>query len=468
MNPNLIKKFFKLTLNKNLVNLFYIFFFISLILVFLAIYFQPFVGDDHIIQEKVLNNITFNEYFNHMYSSWSARFSLIFISYWIYSDNLNLVIYKLSIIPLFLLTFHFFLKKFINSKIKFFSIDFIILFICLWFIYPAIDETIIWTAGSFSYLIPLLFSIFYLSLFNQTDYNDKKNIFVNFFYLIFSFLAGSSHMQVFVGCFVVSSYFMFLYYKKNKKVFRQLVLFYILFLLGGAFSLSAPGNFERLEVVSFDASIISIIYKSVLFIISSVFYLGDVQSSLIYFLLIILLFVFFSKKNSIKILSNKSNFVWIFAFLFSLIFMITATNAISTRTIFFPIFFLTVFFLKIIFLKYDLNYQLKIKNVIFYILVILFFLESFLGSVTNYVYKKEYNERINIINNTRNNSEDYAEVPHYTIIPSRLTYILTPEQDKNDLDRLSKFNKIKIEYKYNANLPRSKNIRKNIKFFFNN
>ena len=55
MNPNLIKKFFKLTLNKNLVNLFYIFFFISLILVFLAIYFQPFVGDDHIIQEKVLN-----------------------------------------------------------------------------------------------------------------------------------------------------------------------------------------------------------------------------------------------------------------------------------------------------------------------------------------------------------------------------------------------------------------------------
>ncbi len=463
MNPIFIKKFLNLILNKNLINLFYVFFFISLIFIFLAIYFQPFAGDDLIIEAQVLDSINFSEYFNNVYTNWSARFSFIFISYWIYSDNLNLVLYKLSIIPLFLVTFYFFLRKIINIKIKFVSIDFIILFICLWFIYPVIDEAIFWTAGSLSYLIPLLFSIFYLSLFNQIN-NEKKNVFVIFFYLVSSFLTGSSHMQVFVGCFVVSSYFIFLYYKKNKKIFMQLLGFYILFLLGGAFSLSAPGNFERLEVVAFETSIISTIYKSVLFIITSIFYLGDVQSSLIYFLLIILLFSFFSKKNSIKILRNKSDFVWVFAFLFSLIFMITATDAMNTRTIFFPIFFLTIFFLKIIFLKYDPNYQLKIKNIIFYILVILFFLESFLGSVTNYAYKKEYDVRMNIINDTKINSQNYAEISHYTIIPSRLTYMLTPEQDRNYLNMLSESNKIKI--KYNESFPRSKNIRKSIKFFF--
>ena len=110
MNPIFIKKFLNLILNKNLINLFYVFFFISLIFIFLAIYFQPFAGDDLIIEAQVLDSINFSEYFNNVYTNWSARFSFIFISYWIYSDNLNLVLYKLSIIPLFLVTFYFFLR----------------------------------------------------------------------------------------------------------------------------------------------------------------------------------------------------------------------------------------------------------------------------------------------------------------------------------------------------------------------
>ena len=158
------------------------------------------------------------------------------------------------------------------------------------------------------------------------------------------------------------------------------------------------------------------------------------------------------------------NYVWYLAFLFSLICMIPAINTVTTRVIFFPIFFLTIFFLKIIFLKYDPNYQSKIKNIFFYILVTLFFLESFLGSLTNYAYKKEYDVRTYKIKDAKVNSLEYIEVSHYTIIPSRITYMLNPEHDQNDLNNLSKINEIKINY--NKNLPRTKNIRKNIKFFF--
>lgn len=464
MYPILIKKLLNIVLNKSVVNLFQVFFFIGLIFACLAIYFQPFVGDDHVYEASVLNSKNFKDYFYYQYSNWTGRFTLIIISYLIYSDNLNLVFYKLSIIPLLTITFYFFLKKIINIKVKFFSVDFIILFICLWFIYPAIDETIIWTIGSTTYLIPLLFSIFYLSLFDQINNNYNKNIITNFFYLISSFLAGSSHMQVFVGCFVISSYFMFKYFKKNKRIFYHLLVFYILFLLGGFISLSAPGNFERLGVVGYEASLISTIYKSVLFIATSVFYLGDTQSSLIYFLLIILLFCFFSKKISIDILREKSHYVWIFAFLISLICMVPAINVVTTRVIFFPIFFLTIFFLKIIFLNYDPNYQLKTKNFTFYILVMLFFLESFLGTLTNYAYKKEYDTRMNIIKDAKINSEVHVEVSHFEVIPSRLTYMLHPKHDSKDLKNLARLNEIKI--KYNDNFPRSKNIRKNIKFLF--
>ena len=463
MPPTLITKLKNLILNKNLVNLFYVIFLFGLIFICSAIYFHPLVGGDYHYRDAVISSLNFSDYFNYQYFNWAGRFSKILLSYWVFSNSLNLVLYKLFIIPLILVTFYFFLKKIINIKIEFFSIEFVILFICLWFIFPAIDETIFWITGSFIYLIPLLFSIFYLGLFNETDDKEKRNIFTNIFYLISSFLAGSSQLQAFVGCFVVSSYFIFLYYKKNTYRFKRLLPFYIVFLVGGAVFIFAPGNYERLENPNFESSIISTIYKSVLFIATSIFYLGDVQSSLIYFLLIFLLFVLFSKKTPIKILSNKSNYIWILAFLFSLVSMIPAINAITTRVIFFPIFFLTIFFLKVIFFKYDSNKQLKIKNISFYILVMLFILESFLGSLTNYVYKKEHDIRMNTIKDAKINNQDYAVISHYTIIPSRLTHMLNPIHDQNYMNGISKKNQIKI--KYNDNLPRSKNIRKNLKFY---
>jgi len=464
MHPTLLKKILNLVLNKNLVNFYYIIFFLSLSFIFFAIYFHPHVGDDYYFIQSVSDYPNFIEYFIHWYFNWTGRFLQSFLSFWLFSNNLNLIIYKFFLLPSILLTFYFYLKKIINIKIKFLSIDFIILFICFWFIYPAIDETIFWTSGSINYVIPLFFSIFYLGLFNEIAKKNKKNIFVFIFYSTSSFLAGSSHLQTFSGCFVVSSFLMFLYYKENINKFKSLLVFYVLFLVGGLVLISAPGNFERLGNFSFETSALSTIYKLILFITSSVFYLGDTQSSLIYFLLIILFYFLFLKKMSIKFLMNKSNYIWLAAFFFSLICTIPAINSINTRVIFFPIFLLTTFFLNIIFFRYNPNYQLRIKKIIFYFLVMIFFLESFLGGLTNYVYKKENEIRINIIENAKAKSLNQAVVPHYTIIPSRLTYMHTPKQDKDFLNNLSKV--YQIEIKYDESFPRSKDIKKDIKFYF--
>ena len=94
----------------------------------------------------------------------------------------------------------------------------------------------------------------------------------------------------------------------------------------------------------------------------------------------------------------------------------------------------------------------------------IFFLESFLGSLTNYVYKKENEIRINIIKNAKARSVNKVVIPHYTIIPSRLTYMHTPQQDKEFLNNLSKI--YQIEINYDDSLPRSKDIKKDIKFYF--
>ena len=458
-----LKKILNLVLNKNLVNFYYIIFFISLSLIFFAIYLHPPVGDDYYFTQSVLDYPNFIKYFTHSYFNWTGRSLQNILFFWVYSNNLNLIIWKFFLLPSLLFAFYFYLKKIINIKIKFLSIDFIILFICFWFIYPAIDETIFWTGGSINYLVPLFFSIFYLGLFNETVKQNKKNIFVFFFYSISSFLAGSSHLQNFSGCFVVSSFFMFLYYKENISKFKSILIFYVLFLVGGLVLIFAPGNFERLEALSFETTGLSIIYKSILFIPSSVFYLGDTQSSLIYFLLIILFFFLFLNKGSIQFLVNKYNYIWFVAFFFSLICIIPAINSVNTRVTFFPIFLLTTFFLNIIFVRYNPNYQLRIKKIIFYFLVMIFFLESFLGSLTNYVYKNENEIRINIIKNAKAKSKNQAIVSHYKIIPSRLTYMHTPKQDENFLNRLSKI--YQIDIKYDNSFPRSKEIRKDIKFY---
>ena len=169
--------------------------------------------------------------------------------------------------------------------------------------------------------------------------------------------------------------------------------------------------------------------------------------------------------NKHDLFHKQLNYVWLLAFIFSLMCMIPAINAINTRVIFFPLIFLFIFFLKIIFLNYNYNYNIKTKTIFFYIFILLFFLESFLGAITSYSFKKEYDERIEILNEAKLKSKNYAIVSHYKIIPSRLNHIPRPNHDRDDLNYLSKLYEIKISY--DNSFPRSKNIRKNIKFFFN-
>ena len=91
--------------------------------------------------------------------------------------------------------------------------EYIILFICMSFI--SICNEIILDIGAIAYLVPLFFSILFLDYFLKIMI---KNIFSYIFYLILSFF-GSTHLQAFAGCLVVSTYYIFVFYKKIQKNF---------------------------------------------------------------------------------------------------------------------------------------------------------------------------------------------------------------------------------------------------------
>ncbi len=181
MSPILLKKILNIVFSKNLVNFFYLVFLLSLILIFFAIYFHPPVGDDYYFTQSILNNPSFIEYYTHYYLNWTGRSLQSLLTYWVFSNSLNLLIYKFLLLPSLIFTFYFFLRKILKIKIKFISIDFILLFVCFWFIFPAIDETIFWTSGSINYLVPLFFSIFYLGIFSE---ELKKKKYFSFYFLL--------------------------------------------------------------------------------------------------------------------------------------------------------------------------------------------------------------------------------------------------------------------------------------------
>ena len=94
-----LKKILNLVLNKNLVNFYYIIFFISLSLIFFAIYLHPPVGDDYYFTQSVLGYPNFIKYFTHMYFNWTGRSLQNILFFWVYSNNLNLIIWKFFLLP---------------------------------------------------------------------------------------------------------------------------------------------------------------------------------------------------------------------------------------------------------------------------------------------------------------------------------------------------------------------------------
>jgi hypothetical protein len=442
-----------------------IFFSLGIILGIFAIYNHPLVGDDYYLKFQINQSSSFYNFFLERYFNWTGRLLQIFLSYFIYSNEFNHAIIKLLIIPIVGMNIYLIIFK-IVGKLKTSYTDYIIFFILTWFIYPSIAETIFWTAGFITYLIPLFFLLLYLSFFFRNEKNIKKNIFFYTIALIASFLAGSAHEQLFAGGFIISSWQIFNFYQKDKNKIKFLLPIYFMFVLGGLFLFLSPGNFNRIDALG-SANFLSTLYKSLIFIFSSLFYLGDVHASLILYLIVFILFICFNKKVNYKAFSSNSNILWVTAFFISLFIVIPAINAASERLLFFPIVFLYIFFLKIIFFNNQFTNVIykNYKNIFCVILCLIFVLDCFLGSITNYYYNKENNKRFLSIEKFLLKKEDsFLKISHYTIVPSRLTFIQTPAHDSKFLENISKEYKIKI--KYLETYPRSFNIKKEIKFLF--
>ena len=440
---------------------------VSALLISLSIYIHPLVGDDYLYKEMVLqNDINFINYFFSRYHDWSGRIYQNFITYYLYSSDLFINFYKLLIYPSYLLICYLIFFKIANSQGKKNYTEFLIFLILFWFAIPVPSETIVWVIGTTVYIYPLLFATLFLSyLTKQRNLFKKKAKFL--LIVLFAFLAGSSQLQLLIACFVISIFSIITLFKKNNlnKTFFSNLIPFIFFFLGVIIFFISPGNYARLSSIE-DLSLFSQLYKSFIFIISSYFYLGNINSFLILFLSLIVFRYLFTNKLKFKNFYNLDTLPWLLASIASMIINVLVINFVSFRTLFFPIIFFVIYILKVIKLyqEHSDNNKFKSKLIILYFLMFSLLLDSFFNLVTTYNYSLESKARESLIQTNIQNSIDIISVPYFETIPSRLTYIQNPQHDYEFIQSYTK--KYDAKFIHSDNKPMSKNIYKQIKFFF--
>jgi hypothetical protein len=142
--------------------------------------------------------------------------------------------------------------------------------------------------------------------------------------------------------------------------------------------------------------------------------------------------------------------------------LIPATNQISPRTTFFAVIFLYIAVATFLF-KDKVFPKRAIVSLALLVTSALVLVEATVGLIANISVASEFNHRWALINA---NQSKQMTVPFISTVPSNLTYIQTPEQDREFLKALSAHFGFKVEHDTSegAPLPASLKPLKAIKF----
>jgi hypothetical protein len=154
--------------------------------------------------------------------------------------------------------------------------------------------------------------------------------------------------------------------------------------------------------------------------------------------------------------------MWLCVSFATLLTLIPATNQISPRTTFFAVIFLYIAVATFLF-KDKVFPNRAIVSFALLVTSALVLVEATVGLIANMSVASEFNHRWALINA---NQSKQMTVPFITTVPSNLTYIQTPEQDREFLKALSAHVGFKVEHDTSegAPLPASLKPLKAIKF----
>ena len=445
---------------------------LSCIILAALFYYQPMISDDwYMIWGYQNANNVFDNCVG-VYKNWTGRLPVMVLSSFVFSHPFYELAYRIFIIVevFFMISLAWYCAvgkrgfNFTNGAVQ----SFVLFGMLIWLALPARSETVVWLSGNSVYLLPVIFGLFYMAcskllLEAKTSIGLMASILTFPFLFLMGFLAGSSQEQIIVACAVYS--LINLYQRFQLKNLKSISINYCILLMGfsvGAlFLIAAPGNYVRLGVM--DApGLIDIAKRMILYIPSAFFEIGTGELGKPIWMGILLLFALFYDKQLDKPDNVREAKMWLCVSVATLLTLILATNQISPRTTFFAVIFLYIAVATFLF-KDKVFPMRPIVSLALLVTSALVLVEATVGLVANISVASEFNHRWALINSNRSKQ---MTVPFITTVPSNLTYIQTPEQDREFLKALSTHVGFKVEHDTSegAPLPTSLKPLKAIKF----
>ena len=414
---------------------------IAFLLSIFSVMQHPLIGDDRHFMWSLYDHESFFAFITDYYNNWGGNiFHMVIWSSFSYSP-MALYLYKLTLVPMFaaMAALAYYLATNTLPDISKRALgDFVIFTTILWLAIPEIGQTIAWATGSV-YLCMTLCGLIFLSLIN----NGRQKILIgkNLNYglvsgvliFIFSFILGTSSVQIFSSIIFIILYWFWGLQKENL-LKRVPLIFYISltgFLLGFLVLIIAPGNYERLA--TYEApDFISRLLKYFLYLAGAYFSggSGNLGTSLVLGSVIIMLAGSFKAINLIK----RDSFVWFGASLSSLAPMIFAVDFTSSRTTFMATIFLLIGIKSLVKREHGVSSSNILMSYIPILCCLLVIVDSFVGWASNRSLAREVENRMQIIELSIQANKKEIIVPYFTTIPSRQTFMLKPNHDQEYLD----------------------------------
>ena len=417
---------------------------IAIFFSFLAILYYPYMGDDFINQHSILKG-TFVDYIASSYTGWSGRLFSFLVPGIFFLNTSLLLIFKILVIPCFILmsssAFYLATEKLPWSS-KEVLIDFIIFTAILWLGLPVIGITVVWLSGSI-YLwmstITLLFlsCTYRLKIHAIAETQASLSLAGAIFLFFLAFFVGVTGLQfILTATLALTVWGVQLHRSKTLKFLSRRAYCVLLgLIIGICFFLLAPGNYVRLDHAS-SITLLSNLKQFVLFLFGAYFQagVGDLGRSLWIGVLLIL------SLNAFEITRHQiiKSSVWFGLSLATLLPFLPLIHFAAPRVTFFTI-ILFLIGVQSLCKERDEDPLPNFKKLFSAsILLLLIAMDGFVGFAANRSLNFEVTNRLEIINQEIALGSRNIIVPNYSTIPSRLTYMLTPEHDQEYLRRMAR------------------------------
>jgi Uncharacterized membrane protein, required for N-linked glycosylation len=382
---------------------------ITLLIVFIPIFFTPLHSDDfiYVLHNDQWSNLVWR-YFN-----WSGR---------IVADSFSLVALQLpkvlaSLIQALIWTGLIFfittLPSVVNKNFKFNKFHFIVIFLLYWVANPNLGQTSFWTVGFANYIFTNFLIIVYFSfLFYLRD--REMNSLSILALVVLAILAGNSNENTSIVLVLLTM--VMLVIEKNKKVFLVALPSTI---LGALILLLSPGQRVRLEAPSFQVMREQSIFERIWNYFSSSLFIETFKSFMWLFAIFILLsFIYLIQRKVLQ----KRNIVYSIIFFFAAIL----SNAAFGGSYLFPVAprslngALILFLVSLAFYIDDLKLDKKIlwksgETYLILLLLIPFSLGYYYATKSVYSLSQQFKIRENIIFEANKNNPKAIYIPNYYV-----------------------------------------------------